>query len=395
VLFWVIKVLTTGMGEAASDGLAKVNLFAAGLLGLLGFYFGLRWQLRSRGYHAVTYWFAVAMVAVFGTMCADGIHIVFRLPYVATTILWSVVLYVVFRRWYRSEGTLSIHSITTKRRELYYWATVLATFALGTATGDLTASTFKLGYAGSAALFAAAICVPLIGWRFFHLNAIVAFWTAYVLTRPLGASVADWLGKPKHFNGIHGGLGHGDGEVAAIAAVVIALLVAYVAIRRNDIQPPSAVGSDAAEARLYYHYADRATAQGIADRGVVEPAAVGSDAHRAARIPHVVWLTDADPATASHMLRGRYPLTQDDLVVLTVAVRAAIPWTAWARLHRVPRRIRTDVNASLGDMAGRWWVIESAIPHQDWVEMVDVASRERVWPDKVADTSGRAAPDLA
>jgi hypothetical protein len=128
---------------------------------------------------------------------------------------------------------------------------------------------------------------------------------------------------------------------------------------------------------------------------VVDPAAVGSDAHRAARIPHVVWLTDADPATASHMLRGRYPLTQDDLVVLTVAVRAAIPWTAWARLHRVPRRVRTDVNASLGDMAGRWWVIESAIPHQDWVEMVDVASRERVWPDKVADTSGRAAPDLA
>jgi uncharacterized membrane-anchored protein len=232
-LFWVIKVLTTGMGEATSDYLGTFNLALAGAVGVLGFAFALWLQFRTRRYVAVVYWFAVMMVAVFGTMAADGLHVALGIPYVASTAFYALALAVVFYLWHRSEGTLSIHSIVTRRREAYYWLTVFATFALGTAAGDLTATEMHLGFFASGVLFAIAIVVPLIAWRL-GLNSVVAFWIAYVLTRPLGASFADWFGKPHH---IGGGLGYGDGTVAGTSFVVIAALVAYVAIRRNDIQP--------------------------------------------------------------------------------------------------------------------------------------------------------------
>ena len=138
-LFWVIKILTTGMGEATSDFLAQGNLVVAGVAGFAGFAVALWLQFRVRRYSAVVYWLAVAMVAVFGTMAADGLHVGLGIPYLATTIFYAALLALVLYRWHRSEGTLSIHSITTRRRETYYWLTVLATFALGTATGDLTA----------------------------------------------------------------------------------------------------------------------------------------------------------------------------------------------------------------------------------------------------------------
>jgi uncharacterized membrane-anchored protein len=230
-LFWVIKVLTTGMGEASSDFLANHNLALAGALGLLGFAIALWLQLRTRRYEAWAYWFAVVMVAVFGTMAADGLHAGLGIPYVVTTLFYALVVATVFVLWQRSEGTLSIHSITTRRREVYYWITVLATFALGTATGDLTATTMHLGFFSSGLLFAGAIVVPLIGWRL-GLNPVLAFWIAYVLTRPLGASFADWLGKPHSI----GGLDYGDGTVAGLATIVIAALVGYAAITGRDVQ---------------------------------------------------------------------------------------------------------------------------------------------------------------
>jgi uncharacterized membrane-anchored protein len=177
------------------------------------------------------------MVAVFGTMAADGVHLV-GLPYAVTTAFYLLVVGALFVVWHRSEGTLSIHSITTRRRELFYWATVLASFALGTAAGDFTADQLRLGYLTSVVIFGAAIAVPAIGWRFFRLNPVVAFWVAYVLTRPLGASIADWLGKPASHGG---GLGYGDGTVAGVALAVIALLVAYLAVRRTDLQTPGTV----------------------------------------------------------------------------------------------------------------------------------------------------------
>ena len=232
VLFWVIKTLTTGMGEALSDFLANTDLVAAIAFGVLGLAGALWLQLRTRRYTAPVYWLAVAMVAVFGTMAADGVHLV-GLPYAVTTAFYLLVVGVLFLWWRRSEGTLSIHSITTRRRELFYWATVLASFALGTAAGDLTADQLQLGYLPSVVIFGAAIAVPAVGWRFFRLNPVAAFWIAYVLTRPLGASIADWLGKPASHGG---GLGLGDGPVAGVAALVIALLVGRLALQRKDGQ---------------------------------------------------------------------------------------------------------------------------------------------------------------
>ena len=231
-MFWVIKVLTTGMGESTSDYLGQTNLVLGGVVGVGGIVLAMRWQLRRRAYHAPTYWFAVMMVAVFGTIAADVVHVVLRLPYAVTTTLYAMATGAVFLLWYRSEGTLSIHSIVTARRERFYWTAVLLSFALGTAAGDLTALALHWGFLASGWLFLAAIAVPFVLWRL-RLNGTAAFWPAYVLTRPLGASFADWLGKPHR---IGGGLDYGDGVVSLVALAVIAVLVGYVAVTRTDVQ---------------------------------------------------------------------------------------------------------------------------------------------------------------
>jgi uncharacterized membrane-anchored protein len=232
LIFWVLKLLTTGMGEAMSDFLGGVNVPLAGAIGIFGLWFALRTQLRTREYRAPVYWFAVMMVAIFGTMAADGVHDGASAPYAVTTVLYAIVVAGVFFFWYRSEGTLSIHSIVTRRRESYYWAAVLATFALGTAAGDLTAISLHLGFFDSVLLFAAVIAVPAIAWWRFNLNPIVAFWAAYIVTRPLGASFADWFGKPHSASG----LGLGDGVVSGIALIVFVVLVAYVSVTKRGIQ---------------------------------------------------------------------------------------------------------------------------------------------------------------
>jgi uncharacterized membrane-anchored protein len=233
-LFWVVKILTTGMGEATSDFLANGNAAVAGVVGVGGFCFALWLQFHVRRYHAAVYWLAAVSVAVFGTMAADGLHIALGIPYYGTVTLYAVVLAAVLLAWYRSEGTLSIHSITTRRREVYYWCTVLATFALGTALGDFSATTLDLGFLKAGIAFAVLIAVPLVAWWRFRMNAILAFWFAYVVTRPLGASFADYLGKPGNI----GGLDFGDGTVAAVASVLIIALVGYAVVTRNDIQRP-------------------------------------------------------------------------------------------------------------------------------------------------------------
>ncbi|MFF7602316.1 COG4705 family protein [Streptomyces mirabilis] len=219
-LFWIIKILTTGMGETLSDYLL-VHLFrtmqpaAIGAAALV-LTAALIAQFRCRRYVIGVYWFAVAMVSVFGTMIADVVHVALGVPYVVSTLVFAAVLAGVFVWWYAAEKTLSIHTITTRRREGFYWATVMATFALGTSAGDLTATTLHLGYLPSGALFAVAIAVPALAYRWAGLGAIPAFWTAYVLTRPLGASIADWMGSPNH-----GGLGLGTGLISLAWAVAI------------------------------------------------------------------------------------------------------------------------------------------------------------------------------
>jgi len=185
---------------------------------------------------AAAYWLAVVMVGVFGTMAADVLHVALGVPYAASSLLCAVALTVVFVTWSRTEGTLSIHSIDSTRRELFYWAAVVTTFAMGTALGDLTAITLNLGYPASAVLFAVLIAVPAVGYRWFRLNPILAFWVAYVMTRPLGASVADWLGKPT----ADGGLGWGSGWVSLVLTAVIAAMVAYLAITHADEQTAAA-----------------------------------------------------------------------------------------------------------------------------------------------------------
>ena len=235
VLFWLVKVLTTGIGEAASDFLAARSIPLAAAVGLVGFVGAMVVQLRSRRYRPWAYWFAVSMVAVFGTMAADGLHVVVGIPYPVTTVGYLAALVVIFAVWRRTEGTLSIHSIVTRRREAFYWLTVLATFALGTAAGDFTAFSLHLGYLASVGVFAVAIAVPLVAWWRFRLDPVVAFWIAYVLTRPLGASVADWFGKPA----AKGGLGFGDGTVTLIGVVLIVVAVAYLARSRHGVQVPA------------------------------------------------------------------------------------------------------------------------------------------------------------
>jgi uncharacterized membrane-anchored protein len=189
------------MGESTSDYLVHtIHPVPAVLLGFAGFLVALTLQFSMRRYLAWTYWFAVVMVGVF--------------------------------TWQWSEKTLSIHSIDRPRREAFYWAAVVATFALGTAAGDLTAYTFHFGYFYSIVLFAGVITIPAIGYWRLHWNAVFAFWFAYVVTRPLGASMADWMGKPVSL----GGLGLGQGRVSLAMTVIIVCLVAYLAVTRKDVQ---------------------------------------------------------------------------------------------------------------------------------------------------------------
>ena len=231
--FWIIKALSTAMGESTSDFMVHImNPVVAVGLGFIGFVVALSLQLSRRRYLAWTYWLAVVMVGVFGTMAADVLHVGFQVPYIVSSILYAVVLAAVFVSWQRTERTLSIHEVDTTRRELFYWAAVVATFAMGTAVGDLTATTLGLGYDYSIVLFAVLIAIPAIGYRLLNWNSILSFWFAYVVTRPLGASFADWVGKPVSL----GGLGWGDGRVSLILTLLIAILVAYLAITQADVQ---------------------------------------------------------------------------------------------------------------------------------------------------------------
>jgi uncharacterized membrane-anchored protein len=232
-LFWIIKGLSTAMGESTSDYLVNtINPVVAVLIGFAGFVVAMVIQFSRRRYVAWAYWLAVVMVGVFGTMVADVLHVGFGVPYEVSASVFALLLALNFVVWRRVEGTLSIHSIDTSRREVFYWLAVIATFALGTAVGDLTAVDFHLGYFFSAVLFAALIAVPAIGFATRVFNPVLAFWFAYVLTRPLGASVADWWGKPKSF----GGLGIGNGVVSLALTLVIAILVVYLSFSKSDVQ---------------------------------------------------------------------------------------------------------------------------------------------------------------
>jgi uncharacterized membrane-anchored protein len=234
--FWIIKLLTTAMGEVTSDYLVyHINPFIAIALGGIGLVASLVLQFLVRRYIAWIYWLVVIMVSIFGTMTADAVHVGLGVPYFASSAFFVVMLTLIFTTWYKVEKTLSIHSIYTRRREAFYWATVMATFAFGTAAGDLTATSMHLGYFSSGILFTALIAIPALGYLF-GLNEIFAFWFAYIMTRPVGASFADWISVPHS----SGGLGLGKGPVSLGLTILIVVLVGYLTVTRKDVKTESA-----------------------------------------------------------------------------------------------------------------------------------------------------------
>lgn len=229
IIFWIIKLLTTAMGEATSDFLIHLNPILALAFDVVALTSVLVLQFRVRRYVPWIYWLAVLMVAVVGTVASDALHGLLGLSYLVNTMIYLTVLTIIFVVWYLSEKTLSIHSITTRRRELFYWSTVMATFALGTAVGDLTAS-LGLGFLGSIALFAALLTLPALGYRLSGLSGVLTFWFAYILTRPLGASIADWVGKPPAMSG----LGVGDEPACLVLGILIIGFVGYVTFTHKE-----------------------------------------------------------------------------------------------------------------------------------------------------------------
>src|SRR4051812_47413317 len=231
--FWIIKVLCTTVGESAADFLnVNVNLGLTGTSVATGvlLVIVLAAQFAASRYIPVRYWAAVTLVSVFGTLVTDELTDSLGVPLELSTVVFAVLLAVVFVAWYRVEGTLSIHSILTRRREAFYWLAILVTFALGTATGDLMAEVLGLGYLVTGAIVAALIAVLAIGWRA-GLNPVLAFWFIYVLTRPLGASIGDFLSQPADL----GGLALGATLTSIIFLVGIIVIVGYLAISKADV----------------------------------------------------------------------------------------------------------------------------------------------------------------
>jgi uncharacterized membrane-anchored protein len=233
VFFWIIKVLCTTVGETASDFLnvslglgLKGTAIAAGIALLVALFF----QFKAKKYRPAIYWFAVVLISVFGTLVTDILTDSLGFPLEASTIIFSVALALTFGVWYAKEGTLSIHSIFTRRREAFYWSAILFTFALGTASGDLMAEGLGLGYLVTGLLVLGVIAATVIAWRL-GLDAVLAFWIAYILTRPLGASLGDYLSQP----GANGGLGLGATVTSAAFLAAILAVVIYLAVTQRDL----------------------------------------------------------------------------------------------------------------------------------------------------------------
>jgi uncharacterized membrane-anchored protein len=241
--FWVIKIMCTTIGETAADylnvnlgfGLTNTTYVAGALLAIL-----LVAQFRLRRYVPGVYWSVVVVISVFGTLITDNLTDGYNVPLTTSTIVFGVVLALVFLVWWLSERTLSIHTIITTRREAFYWLAILFTFALGTAAGDLIAEKFGLGYWVSAAIFGGVIAAIAVSHFAFRLNAVLAFWLAYILTRPLGASIGDGLSQPTHTSG----LGLGTTTTSYIFLGCILVLVTYLSITKRDQTPPEEIEHD-------------------------------------------------------------------------------------------------------------------------------------------------------
>ncbi|MFE6168615.1 hypothetical protein ACFVP8_12215 [Viridibacillus arvi] len=233
IFFWIIKIMATTVGETGADymieklnlGLTNTTIVMSILLIII-----LLIQFKARVYVPSIYWLTVVLISVVGTLVTDNLTDNLGVPLQLTTIFFTVALLVTFVAWYASEKTLSIHSIYTIKREAFYWLSILFTFALGTAAGDLIAEGLDLGYLTSALIFAALIGLVTIAYYVFKLNAVLAFWIAYILTRPFGASLGDYLSQSQHA----GGLGLGTFGTSVIFLLIIIILVFYLTKTRRD-----------------------------------------------------------------------------------------------------------------------------------------------------------------
>ena len=234
IFFWIIKITATTVGETAADfinfnlhlGLTNTSLIMGGLLAV-----ALGVQIWLKRYVPAVYWIAVVFLSVFGTLITDNLSDNFGVALTTTTAVFSLALIATFAGWYASERTLSIHTIVTTRREVFYWTAILFTFALGTAAGDLVAEGLKLGYALSAVIFAGVIAAIAAAHYYLKLDAVWAFWIAYVLTRPLGASCGDLLSQAQSA----GGLGLGTTGTSALFLTIILALVVYLSLSKRDV----------------------------------------------------------------------------------------------------------------------------------------------------------------
>ena len=236
--FWLIKVMATTVGETAADLLSvrlNMGLTVTSLIMTAVFIIALVVQVRARAYVPSFYWFTVVAISVVGTLISDNLVDGLGISLVTTSIAFAIILAIVFVAWYRSEGTLSIHSIFTTERELYYWAAILFTFAMGTSVGDLLAEKLNLGYGQAAIVFAAMIATVAFLHYVAKMDAILSFWIAYILTRPLGASMGDLFAKPV----IAGGFGLGTVTTSLIFLGAILLLVVYLTVSKADRLDPA------------------------------------------------------------------------------------------------------------------------------------------------------------
>jgi uncharacterized membrane-anchored protein len=233
IFFWIIKVLATTVGETAADFLGEhlnLSLTSVTCIMSVALAAALVYQFRASGYVPGVYWTAVVLISVVGTLITDNLVDNFGVSLKVTTAIFTVAMLATFAAWYRSEGTLSIHSIRTPKREAFYWLAILFTFALGTAAGDLVAESLNLGYWKSALLFGAMIALVAAAWRYLKVNAVLAFWIAYVLTRPLGASLGDYLSQDRST----GGLGLGTVVTSAVFLLTILSVVVYLTRTKKD-----------------------------------------------------------------------------------------------------------------------------------------------------------------
>jgi uncharacterized membrane-anchored protein len=238
LFFWIIKIMCTTVGETAADylnenlgfGLTNTTYVTGALLAVL-----LLAQMRLRRYVPLVYWSVVVVISVFGTLITDNMTDQYNVPLTTSTPIFAAILAVVFGAWYAVERTLSIHSIVTTRREAFYWLAILFTFALGTAAGDLTAEKADLGYAVSIGLFGGTIALVAFAHYVLRANAVLTFWLAYILTRPLGASIGDEMSQNSHK---YGGLGLGTTGTSYIFLTCILGLVAFLTVTKKDQTPP-------------------------------------------------------------------------------------------------------------------------------------------------------------